>query len=124
RRLCVPRVLRPSGNPDRVYRCGSAGKSVGVVETRRIRSRPIRRRKRIRRRRGTMKALFATLLLLFALSAPQPSVAAPPQAADVGFCKPYTWLFGGWVAPPRMPLLGDINGDGYADFVYASPRDK
>jgi len=25
---------------------------------------------------------------------------------------------------PRIPLLGDINGDGYADFLYASPQDK
>ncbi len=43
---------------------------------------------------------------------------------DIGFCKPYTWLSGSWVASPRVPLLGDINGDGYADFLYASPQDK
>jgi hypothetical protein len=54
--------------------------------------------------------------------------AAPALAGDsqvsAGFCKPYTWLFGGWVAPPRIPHLADMNGDGFADFLYATPDDK
>jgi hypothetical protein len=72
-----------------------------------------------------MKVLHITLFLLLAvvLGTQEPAVAAT-QTDDIGFCKPYTWLFGGWVAPPRIPLLGDINGDGYADFLYASPQDK
>lgn len=73
-----------------------------------------------------MKPLCAALALLL-LAIPKPhgradTVTLPVD--DIGFCKPYAWLFGGWVAPPRIPLLGDVNGDGYADFLYASPGDK
>ncbi|HZT43383.1 MAG TPA: FG-GAP-like repeat-containing protein [Chthonomonadaceae bacterium] len=75
-----------------------------------------------------MKGSRATLILLFMVVVLQGAKAQTnitlPQVSDIGFCKPYTWLFGGWVAPPRIPLLGDINGDGYADFLYASPQDK
>src|SRR5579871_1596469 len=72
-----------------------------------------------------MKGSHIDLLLLLAVLATISSAkAAPPPVADIGFCKPYTWLSGGWVAPPRIPLLGDVNGDGYADFLYASPQDK
>lgn len=53
-----------------------------------------------------------------------PASTSSTSMPDIGFCKPYTWLFGGWVAPPRLPLLADANGDGYADFVYASPAKK
>lgn len=72
-----------------------------------------------------MKAsCFVWLLLLVVMGTQQSAHAVIPPVADIGFCKPYTWLFGGWVAPPRLPLLGDINGDGYADFLYASSQDK
>jgi hypothetical protein len=64
------------------------------------------------------------LPLVCLLGAPQLPVPAAPRVAEVGLCKPSTWLFGGWVAPPRVPLLGDVNGDGYADFLYATPKDK
>jgi FG-GAP-like repeat len=67
---------------------------------------------------------FVLLLLLGVLGTKEPGRAALPPVQDIGFCKPYTWLSGGWVAPPRIPLLGDVNGDGYADFLYASPQDK
>ena len=53
-----------------------------------------------------------------------PAGAASTSAERFGFCKSYTWLFGSWVAPPRLPLLADVNGDGYADFLYASPNEK
>ena len=68
--------------------------------------------------------LRAALLLLANVGIARPTGASLPSAKDIGFCKPYRWLFGGWVAPPRVPLLGDINGDGYADFLYALPQDK
>jgi hypothetical protein len=75
-----------------------------------------------------MKSLWGALVLVWMMvpGINGAALAAPPapQVDDIGFCKPYTWLFGGWVAPPRIPLLGDINGDGYADFIYASPQDK
>ena len=73
-----------------------------------------------------MRNTKTVLILIIALlgSSLLPAAAAPPQIDDVGFCKPYTWLFGGWTAPPRLPLLADINGDGFADFLYASPGDK
>lgn len=48
-----------------------------------------------------------------------PTFSASSQS-KVGFAKPYTWLFGDWVTVPRIPMVGDINGDGYADFLYAS----
>src|SRR5579871_4923664 len=63
--------------------------------------------------------LLAVLALLS-----QQAKSTPTQVDDIGFCKPYNWLSGGWVAAPRIPLIGDINGDGYADFLYASPQDK
>jgi hypothetical protein len=50
----------------------------------------------------------------------RPTVTTPLP----GFAKPYLWLFGSLVAPPRLPLVGDINGDSYADFIYVSPKDK
>src|ERR1051326_1658195 len=77
------------------------------------------------RKRFTMKVshLALIVLLTIALGAQKP-VSAAIQPDNIGFCKPYIWLFGGWVASPRIPLLGDINGDGYADFLYASPQDK
>lgn len=53
-----------------------------------------------------------------------PANAAAAFTECVGFCKPYTWLFGIWVAMPRLPLVADVNGDGYADFLYSSPDDK
>src|ERR1700722_1885918 len=59
--------------------------------------------------------------------APKPQVPVQrqlPHVDDIGFCKPYTWLSGGWVGAPRMPLLGDVNGDGYADLIDASPSEK
>jgi hypothetical protein len=72
--------------------------------------------------------VLVSLLLLgapvLACAEPAPPQRDEPVVDDIGFCKPYTWLFGDWVAPPRIPLLGDINGDGYADFLYASPQDK
>jgi hypothetical protein len=36
-----------------------------------------------------------------------------PALVETGitFSEPYTWLFGGWVAPPRLPMLADVNGD-------------
>src|SRR5512135_1119454 len=70
---------------------------------------------------GLAPFLFLQGTMLRSRSAP---VVPTLKPADIGFCKPYTWLFGGWVAPPRIPCLGDINGDGYADFLYASPQDK
>ena len=51
-------------------------------------------------------------------------VLAETDQPSVGFCKPYTWLFGGWVAPPRLPHVADMNGDGFADFLYATPDAK
>ncbi|MBM3496538.1 MAG: hypothetical protein FJX72_19805, partial [Armatimonadetes bacterium] len=66
--------------------------------------------------------LIVAALVLTALSPPRSAAADP--GAEVGFCKPYTWLFGGWVAPPRMPHLADMNGDGFADFLYATPDAK
>jgi hypothetical protein len=79
--------------------------------------------------KGSRVALVLLWMVCILMGTPGvegPASAAPPapQVDDIGFCKPYTWLFGGWVAPPRIPLLGDINGDGYADFLYASPHDK
>ena len=78
-----------------------------------------------------MKVSPAVLIWLLAVAPGASGVAgaaaqpAPrPMADDIGFCKPYSWLFGGWVAPPRMPLVGDVNGDGYADFIYASPKER
>ncbi|HLK55568.1 MAG TPA: hypothetical protein VKU00_03340, partial [Chthonomonadaceae bacterium] len=73
-----------------------------------------------------MKRFGTALILILVVmqGAKAQTTIALPQVSDIGFCKPYTWLFGGWVAPPRIPLLGDINGDGYADFLYASPQDK
>jgi hypothetical protein len=75
-----------------------------------------------------IKGYHIILLLLCVLSLRMVSCAAQGTGnvatAQVGFCKPYLWLYGGWVASPRMPLLADINSDGYADFVYASSQDK
>ncbi len=72
-----------------------------------------------------MKGILIALALLVTLASGAAAQSnSTPQVSDIGFCKPYTWLFGGWVAPPRIPLLGDINADGYADFLYASPQDK
>ena len=77
--------------------------------------------------RQTKMILIATAILCGTLTlgagTPQTSPKLP-RVDDIGFCKPYTWLWGGWVAAPRMPLVGDINGDGYADFIDASPGEK
>ncbi len=67
---------------------------------------------------------FAATALLTAHADPPQLQPKLPHVDEIGFCKPYNWLFGGWVAPPRIPLLCDLNGDGYADFVYATPLDK
>lgn len=69
---------------------------------------------------------FQAIALCMGLVCPlvMPVGASSTSIVDIGFSKPYTWLFGGWVAPPRLPLLVDVNGDGYADFLYASPADK
>src|SRR5258708_7958757 len=78
-----------------------------------------------RREEERMKVSRVALVLLSAVVPAAQGRAAPaPQGEGIGVCKPYTWLFGGWVAPKRIPLLGDINGDGYADFLYASPQDR
>ncbi|HEY3283122.1 MAG TPA: hypothetical protein VGN26_12685 [Armatimonadota bacterium] len=67
--------------------------------------------------------IASVLFVLLAL--PAGARAESPSKADgPAFCQPYTWLFGGWVAPPRMPLVGDLNGDGFADFLYASPKER
>jgi hypothetical protein len=76
-----------------------------------------------------VKRAFWLLLTVFVIStclAASATSSSPvaSQSSDVGFCKPYVWLFGGFVAAPRLPVLGDINGDGYADFIYASPQEK
>jgi hypothetical protein len=68
-----------------------------------------------------LRSLLAAILLLITLVGV--GVAAP-AATEIGFAKPYNWLFGGWVALPRMPLLADTNGDGYPDFLYATPAEK
>ncbi len=65
---------------------------------------------------------FVSLVVIFASVVV--SADAAPQNGPFGLCKPYTWLFGGWVAPPRMPLIADMNGDGFADFLYATPDAK
>jgi hypothetical protein len=72
-------------------------------------------------------SLFASAVLCGTLLMGAGTPQTPPKLPhvdDIGFCKPYTWLWGGWVAAPRLPLLGDINGDGYADFIYATPGEK
>lgn len=70
-------------------------------------------------------SLVLVILMHQAPAAPGRQIATVAQHVDdIGFCKPYTWLSGGWVAAPRMPLLGDVNGDGYADFIDATPHDR
>ncbi len=72
---------------------------------------------------NSILTLIATVAALYPGSIS--SAASPVAKVDaVGFCKPYTWLFGGWTAAPRIPLLADVNGDGYADFLYATPQEK
>src|SRR5689334_982300 len=79
-----------------------------------------------------MRTLVIQVFLTLAtaiIAASGPASAAPPHDElrahdEPGLCKPYTWLFGSWTAPPRIPLLADISGDGYADFLYASPGGK
>lgn len=66
---------------------------------------------------------LALIALALFMHLPVQAVAAEPTAG-LGFCRPYTWLFGGWVAPPRMPHLVDMNADGYVDFLYATPEDR
>lgn len=51
-------------------------------------------------------------------------VSSAPFEDRLGFCKPYTWLFGDSVAPPRVLMVGDVNGDGFADFLSTSPSGK
>ncbi|MBI2297485.1 MAG: VCBS repeat-containing protein [Armatimonadetes bacterium] len=69
-------------------------------------------------------ALAAALCLGVGRAADTPPTPFAPPTAEQGFAKPYLWLYGGWVAPPRTPLLADVNGDGYADFVYATPNER
>ncbi|HEV2474303.1 MAG TPA: hypothetical protein VGS41_16620, partial [Chthonomonadales bacterium] len=81
----------------------------------------------IGRRERRAARFFSTILSALSLAGIASAARAQPPAAqpsDIGFCKPYNWLFGGWVAPPRIPCVGDINGDGFADFLYASPKDR
>lgn len=70
-------------------------------------------------RRSGIAVVFFIVLASFILAC-CPVFSATPQGV-VGFAKPYNWLYGGWVASPRIPLIGDINSDGYADFLYTSP---
>lgn len=65
--------------------------------------------------------LYVVAGFLFTCITVLPVFAAPAESEHPILCKPYVWLFGDWVVAPRIPLIGDVNGDGFADFLYASP---
>ena len=64
------------------------------------------------------------IMILIGLALFMPTATCSQPSDSICFCKPYTWLFGEWVAPPRLPLVADINGDNYADLIYASPAER
>jgi hypothetical protein len=68
--------------------------------------------------------ILACLALLLCVGVVFAAAPTTLQSADVGFCKPYNWLFSDFVAAPRLLVWGDINGDGYADVISTSPKEK
>jgi hypothetical protein len=63
------------------------------------------------------------LLFLFVLLFLAPSAARPAEGIRVRFTPPFPWArdLG---APPRIPLVGDVDGDGYADLLSLWPKGK
>ena len=62
--------------------------------------------------------------VFFCLLALLPSLPArPAEEGPMRVTPPFPWARG-LGAPPRIPLVGDVNGDGYADLLSLWAKGK